>query len=78
MPTIDEKLEALFAKVRALPEPRQQLIVETLTELTDPTPYRLSGDELAVLEPELEGARRGEFASQAEVDAILNKPWTKS
>ena len=75
MTTTDEKLESLFAKVRALPAQHQEQVVEALVELTN-EPYRLTEDELAILVPELEGARRGEFASQAEVDAVLRSSWS--
>ena len=77
MPDTHAKLEALFDKVRALPEPQQELIADALADMTRDQVYQLSDDELAVLVPELEGARRGEFASAAEVDAVLNTPWVR-
>jgi hypothetical protein len=76
MPTIEEKLESLFAKVRALPKERQELAVAALTDIAEEEVYVLSDDERAVLEPALERAKRGEFASDAEVDEVLNKPWS--
>ena len=70
--TTQERLEALFAKVRALPEPRQlALLVEEIAE----EPYRLSEEELAVLRPALERAQRGEFVPDEEVAELLDKPW---
>jgi hypothetical protein len=75
MATTAEKLEALFAKVRALPTDRQEYAVIVLTELTDEDVYELSDEERAILEPALEQAKRGEFASDAEVDEVLYKPW---
>jgi uncharacterized protein YjiK len=72
----EEKLERLFAKLRTLPQQRQQLAVEALSEIADEELYVLSDDERAVLEPALERARRGEFATDAEVDEAINKPWT--
>lgn len=77
MATIAQKLEALFSRVRALPQHQQERVVEALSDLTD-APYRLSDDELTLLLPELEGARRGEFASAEEVDTELNRPWGDS
>ena len=74
MPKTEEKLEQLIAKVRTLPTVRKQLAVEALTEITDDN-YVLSDDERAVLEPALERAKRGEFASDAEVDEVLHKLW---
>lgn len=77
MSAIQEKLEALFAKVRALPEERQQRALEVLSELAEEEDiYILSDEERAILEPALERAERGEFASDAEVDEVLNKPWS--
>jgi RecB family exonuclease len=76
MPTTEEKLEALFAKVRTLPKARQELALEALSEIAEEEGYRLSDDERAVLEPALERARRGEFASDTEVEEVLDKPWS--
>jgi hypothetical protein len=76
MATIHEKLEALFAKVRALPEERQQLAIVALSEIAADDAYVLSEEELAILEPALERARRGEFASEAEVAEAIYKPWS--
>ena len=75
MPKTEEKLERLIVKVRTLPTARKRLAVEALTAITDDT-YVLSDDERAVLEPALARAERGEFASDAEVDEVLNKPWS--
>ena len=72
------RLEALFDKVRGLPEDRQERIVEALEEIAASEPYQLSDEELGVLLPELAGALRGEFASDAAVDAVLNTPWSKA
>ncbi len=76
MPTIEEKLEELFAKVRTLPRDRQERAVDALTDIAEDDVYVLSDEERAVLEPALDRAKRGEFASDAEVDEVLNKPWS--
>lgn len=76
MTTTEDKLETLFAKVRTLPKGRQELAVEALSEITDEHEYKLSDAERAVLEPALARAKRGEFASEADVDEVLNKPWS--
>jgi hypothetical protein len=73
--TTQEKLEALFAKVRALPEPRQLALVEFLAEEIAEEPNELTEDELAVLRPALERARRGEFVPDDEVAELLDNPW---
>jgi hypothetical protein len=76
MPKTEEKLETLFAKVRTLSKERQELVVEALSEIAEEDVYVLTDEERAVLEPELEAAKRGEFASDEEVDEVLNKPWS--
>jgi hypothetical protein len=76
MPTTEDKLESLFAKVRTLPKERQELAIEALTEIAEDDVYQLSEDESAVLEPALERAKQGDFASDAEIDQVLNKPWS--
>ena len=78
MPTTHDKLEALFAKVRALPQATQERVAEALVDLTQDEPCLLSDEERAVLMTELEGARRREFASQSDVDAVLHRPWVKA
>jgi hypothetical protein len=76
MATTEDRLETLFAKVRALPKARRELAVEALSEIADEETYALSEDENAVLESALERSKRGEFASQADIDEVLNKPWS--
>lgn len=73
--TTDEKLEILFAKVRALPKERQQLAIMALSEIAEDDVYVLSDEELAILEPALRDAERGENLSDAETDDLLTKPW---
>jgi hypothetical protein len=72
--TTQEKLEALFAKVRALPEPRQLALLEFLSEEIAEEPYVLSEEERAIVEPALEEARRGENLIDIE-KLNLRKPW---
>ena len=76
MAKLNEKLEVLFAKVRDLSAEHQELAVEVLSEIADGSTYALSAEERAVLEPALERARRGDFASHADVVEVLNKPWS--
>jgi hypothetical protein len=75
MDKITDKLEHLFAQVRALPEERQELAVEALSEIASADAYSLSQEERAVLEPALVRAKRGEFASDDDVEAAIGKPW---
>jgi hypothetical protein len=74
--TTEDKLETLFAKVRALPKARQELAVEVLSEIAGEETYVLCDDERAVVEGALERAKRGEFASQADIDEVLDKSWS--
>lgn len=74
MSTTREKLEALFAKVRTLPEPLQEAAAEALAEIVE-EPYQLSDDELAVLKPALERAQPGEVVPDSKVADLLDKPW---
>jgi hypothetical protein len=76
MVTTEDRLETLFAKVRTLPKARQELAVEALSEIADEGTYELSDGERAVLDPALERAKRGEFASDSDIDEALNKPWS--
>ena len=76
MATTEDRLERLFAKVRALPKGRRELAVEALSEITDEREYKLSDAERAALEPALARAKRGEFAPDADVDEVLNKSWS--
>jgi hypothetical protein len=72
--TTQEKLEALFDKVRALPEPRKLALLEFLSEEVAGEPYVLSDEERAIVEPALEEAKRGENLIDLE-DLDLRKPW---
>ncbi len=70
-----DKLEQLFAKVRALPAERQELALEALAEIAASDLYILSDAERAVLEPALARAKRGEFASDEDIEEAIRKPW---
>lgn len=74
MSTTRQDLEAVFDKVRTLPEERQQAALEALSEIAA-EPYQLSQEELAVLRPALERAKRGETVSDDEMSEVLDKPW---
>ncbi len=74
MPTTLEKLETLFLRLRGLPEARQELAVEALSEIAGDV-YALSDDERAALEPALRDAERNENLADAETDEILSQAW---
>ena len=72
--TTQEKLEALFAKVRALPEPRQLAAIEVLAEIAE-EPYVLSDEERAIIEPALADAKRGvNLIDDEDLDPFLARP----
>lgn len=75
MSTTKEKLESAFARVRTLPEELQEAALEALNGIAD-EPYPLSDEELAILRPALERAKRGETVSDEEMAEVLDKPWT--
>lgn len=75
MSPTEEKLETLFAKVRALPKERQEQAIAALTDIAESEVYVLSDEERAILEPALEEAERGENLSDAESDDLLTKSW---
>ena len=72
--TTQEKLEDLFDKVRALPEPRQLALLEFLSEEVAGEPYVLSEEERAIIEPALADAKRGVNLVNIE-NLNLRKPW---
>jgi hypothetical protein len=73
--TTEEKLEALFAKVRSLPKERQEYVAMALEEITEDEVYVLSDEERPILEPALRDAERGENLSDALTDELFTKPW---
>lgn len=75
MEAIDAKLEELFEKVRKLPEEEKAAAAAALKKLTREKVYVLSEEELAIIIPEMEGAMRGEYATDEEVEEALYKPW---
>jgi hypothetical protein len=75
MSKIEERLESLFAKVRALPKERQEQAIAALTDIAEDEVYVLSDEELAILEPALRDAQRGENLTDADTDDLLKKPW---
>ena len=73
MNSIQAKLETVFDKVLSLPAEQHEAAAEALTEIASES-YQLSEDELRVLRPALERARRGEFAEEAVISGLLDKP----
>jgi hypothetical protein len=65
-------LDQAIAKVRELPEEEQERVAESLmvfAELAKQGVYKLSPEERAALEESKAQVRRGEFATDEEVEA---------
>jgi hypothetical protein len=73
MSSISKRLEKALEAVRMWPADRQDAAAEVLEHMNRlaTAPYELSPDERADLEEALAEARRGEFASDAEVAAMF-------
>jgi hypothetical protein len=75
MSQISKRLQKALEAVKSWPTHRQDAAAEILEHMNSlaTTPYRLSEEERAELEQALAEARRGEFASDAEVAAMLER-----
>lgn len=73
MNNISKRLERALEAVATWPADRQDAAAEVLERMNDlaAAPYKLSAEERADLEQALAEARRGEFASDAEVTAMF-------
>ena len=75
MGQISKRLQKALQAVETWPEDRQDAAAELLERLhalaTDP--YKLSDEEYADLEEALAEARRGEFATDAEMAAMFRR-----
>ena len=63
-------LEKALAKVRKLPEDQQDMLAATLLSMTQEPSGEIDEETWAAIQEGLEQARRGEFASDAEMDAL--------
>jgi hypothetical protein len=70
-------LDEAIATIRTLPEEEQDLAAEMLRLIADRAKgtYVMSPDERRVVEAALAETDGGTFASDEEVEALLNKPW---
>ena len=69
----EKELERLVAKVRRLPQDRQELAVTALSEIADDV-YELSEDELAALRPTVQDAQLGDNIQDLNDVDVLNNP----
>jgi predicted transcriptional regulator len=72
------QLQDAIARAEQLPEADQADLAEVVRAFiaarkAEPVP--LTADEEAAIEEGLAQAERGEFASDEEVNALLNRPW---
>jgi hypothetical protein len=71
-------LEDAIEKIKGLPEDRQAYAAEVLEQIAAGNGgeiYVIPEEHRAAVLEGLEQARRGEFASDEEVDAVLRRPW---
>ena len=76
MGSLSKRMQAVLDEVRNKPTEQQDFLAAELAErlrLLEQPPMQLSPEERAELEAALLAARRGEFASEAEVEAIYAK-----
>ncbi|HRD77165.1 MAG TPA: hypothetical protein PK264_14745 [Hyphomicrobiaceae bacterium] len=73
--TTNELIDALATRAKRLSEDRRREIAAALHEMLA-EPYRLSADEIAVLEPALKEALAGDALTAADADELLTKPWS--
>ena len=68
-----EQIEAVLDRVRSWPKNRQEDAATMLLtmEAQSSVPYALSAEERADLETALEEAAHGDFATEAEVEAVF-------
>ena len=70
-------LDTAIATIRRLPEEEQDLAAEMLMIIADRANgvYALDDDEREAVKRGLAEADRGDFASDDDVEAVLQKPW---
>lgn len=73
MNAISKRLQKALEAVQTWPAERQDAAAEVLEQMNSlvTAPYKLSAEERADLEEALAEARRGEFASDADVSAMF-------
>jgi DNA-binding protein H-NS len=69
-------LEQAIEKVKVLSRERQEYVAEVLEEIAaEGDVYSLTDSERQLVREGLAELDRGEFASDADVDAVLRRPW---
>ena len=69
-------LEQAIEKVKALPKERQEYVAAVLEEIAaEDDVYQLTDDERRLVREGTAELDRGEYASEAAVEAVLRRPW---
>ncbi len=70
-------LEIAIEKLKRLPEDKQAYAAEVIEEIAaaDEGVFRIPDDHLLGVLEDLEQMRRGEFASEEEIERALRRPW---
>lgn len=69
-------LEQAIEKARTLPKERQEYIAEVIEEIAaEGDFYQLTDDERRLVREGTDELDRGEYASEAQIDAALRRPW---
>lgn len=70
-------LETAIEKVKLLPEARQAYAAHVLEQIAvdDGPPFKVPASHRAAILEGLAQVERGEFASDADVEALLRHPW---
>ncbi|HEY4521090.1 MAG TPA: hypothetical protein VJL57_01685 [Candidatus Paceibacterota bacterium] len=66
-------LEKALEEVRKLPDDRQNMLAATLLSMTQEPADEVDEETWVAIQEGLEQARRGEFASDAEMEALWRK-----
>ncbi len=71
---MNERLKALLDRVSAWPEADQEELIDHILRIESRLRgiYRLSDDERAAVKKGLEAAKRGEFATDEEIEAVFS------
>ncbi|MBI4093640.1 hypothetical protein HY417_01640 [Candidatus Kaiserbacteria bacterium] len=72
-----EDVAVLAERIALLPKEARDELAQTIDEIgaRHGVVYKLSPEENTAVEEGLAQAKRGEFASEKEVNAVLRKPW---
>lgn len=75
MPDVNKQFEALISRVATWPEAAQDELMQLAKEIEEDlkSEYQASEEELHAIDEGLEAVRRGEIATDTEVEAVFAK-----